>query len=485
MDPRDVFVRRFGDLVALLRVDPGNDAAQDLALTAAAAAVADHSIVVESGVEHGTGPEDVSLAGRMRARRIDLLRVSAGAPPEDLLRLARALSHDVTPVPSTPQLRVEMLPTVAPGDLVMASSDAFSPARGETDRRSWRDRRRWRPEPWQGPERRRGSDRRITGERRVRILKHYEADIGRLQDRLSGALANRSWRTGLEAAHDLFLFAARVPAIERRSFTLGTRRFLSPQVYAAFIDLGLRESAQQGRLVDVLRWSGLEGADAIVEAIRGSRTVGPRKFLHQALAAMPESWTAVAPLLRSEDPHEVSHAAAILGQMARPETLAPLKAQLSHSDPQVRKAVLLALSNFPPHEVAEALGGALNHPSAGTRTAAAEAIGRVAATPLAMPLVAALGVERDSTAWRAMVRALGRLASTESCAALASIALARRRLFGREGYSMSRRLEAVRALSTVPAPCRDPALSRVAREGDPPVRRVAQEALDRRSQPLA
>jgi hypothetical protein len=37
----------------------------------------------------------------------------------------------------------------------------------------------------------------------------------------------------------------------------------------------------------------------------------------------------------------------------------------------------------------------------------------------------------------------------------------------------------------VPAPCRDPALSRVAREGDPPVRRVAQEALDRRSQPLA
>jgi len=50
---------------------------------------------------------------------------------------------------------------------------------------------------------------------------------------------------------------------------------------------------------------------------------------------------------------------------------------------------------------------------------------------------------------------------------------------------MSRRLEAVRALSTVPAPCRDPALARVAREGDPPVRRVAQEALDRRSQALS
>ena len=39
MDPTATFIKRFGDLVTLLRVDPGNDAAQDLALSAAAAAV--------------------------------------------------------------------------------------------------------------------------------------------------------------------------------------------------------------------------------------------------------------------------------------------------------------------------------------------------------------------------------------------------------------------------------------------------------------
>jgi hypothetical protein len=479
LDPRDTFIRRFGDLVALLRVDPGNDAAQDLALTAAVAAVADHSIVVESGVEHGSGGEDLSLAGRLRARRVDLLRVGAGAPPEDLLRLARALSHDVTPVPSTPQVRVEMLPAVMPGDLVMAGTDAFTPARGESDRRSWRDRRRWSSDPWQGPERRAGTDRRMTGERRLRMRKHHEADIGHLQDRLTGALRARAWRDGLEAAHELFLYAARVPAIERRSFTLGARRFLSPHAFAAFIQLGLRDAAQQGRIVDVLRWSGLEGADAIVEAIRSSRSVGPRKFLHQALIDMPECWSAVAPLLNSPESHEVSLAAGILGQMRRPEALGPLKGQLTHSDAPTRKAVLLALANFPSHDVAEVLGAALSHPSANTRATAAEAIGRVGAAPLAMPLVAALGTERDSAAWRAMIRALGRLASTEACAALAAVALARRRLFGRAGYSMGRRLEAVRALSNVPAPCRDPALARVVREGDPPVRRAAQEALER------
>ena len=45
------FVRRFGDLVALMRVDPGNDAAQDLALTAAASAVASTAVEVEASSE--------------------------------------------------------------------------------------------------------------------------------------------------------------------------------------------------------------------------------------------------------------------------------------------------------------------------------------------------------------------------------------------------------------------------------------------------
>ena len=479
MDPRSAFIKRFGDLVAMLRVDPGNDAAQDLALTAAAAAVADHAVVVESGVEHGSGAEDLTLTGRLRARRVDLLRVGAGASPEELLRLARALSHDATPVPSTPRLRVEMAPVVVPGELALARRDASGAARDESDRRCWRDRRRWRPDPWLQPERRRGGDRRVTGERRLRVLKHYEADIGRLQDRLTLAVAGANWREALDAAHNLFQYAARVPAAERRSFMIGARRFVSRPAFAAFIGLGLKEPTEQGRVADVLRWSGLDGADAMIDAIRASPAVGPRKFLHRALAAMPEAYPTVLPLLASDEPHEVSHAASILGQMGRPEAVGALKAQLGHDDPDVRRAVLAALSTFPPHDVAETLGAALGHPSAATRAAAADAIGRVGATALAMPLAAALGSERDTTAWRAMIRALGLLASPEACAALAAVALARRRLFGRTGYTTGRRLEAVRALATVPAPCRNPALQRLAGEADEPVRRAAQAALDR------
>jgi hypothetical protein len=477
LNPHAAFVKRFGDLVALLRMDPGNDAAQDLALTASAAAVADHAIVVESGFDHGPVSEDLTLAGRLRARQVDLLRVSAGASPEELLRVARALSHDATPVPSTRAVRVEMVPNVVPGGLALVGAGVESTsARGESDRRSWRDRRQWRPEPWRQVERRKPEDRRVTGERRLRVLKHYEADAGRLRDRVTRAVAEASWLEALDAGHALFCHAARIPAAERRTFMIGARRYLPRRALDEFIDLALRDLAEQARVADVLRWSGLDGADAMVEAVRASNAVGPRKFLHGVLGAMPEAYPAVLPLLRSPKLQEVKHAAAILGQMRCPEAIPALKQQLTHADPGVRRAVLLALADLPGRETGDAFGRALTHPSAATRAAAAEAIGRAHATAMAMPVVTALGVERDAAAWSAMVGALGLLGSAEACAGLAAVALARRRLMG-GGYSASRRLEAVRALAGVAAPCRRPTLERVAREGDESVRRAAAAAL--------
>jgi len=95
-------VKRFGDLVALLRADPGNDAAQDLALTAAVAAVAEYPLEVEAGVEWSVIP--TTDAQRTAARPIGRsFRIAAGAEPGELLALARALAHDVT--------RFRVLPT--------------------------------------------------------------------------------------------------------------------------------------------------------------------------------------------------------------------------------------------------------------------------------------------------------------------------------------------------------------------------------------
>jgi HEAT repeat protein len=191
---------------------------------------------------------------------------------------------------------------------------------------------------------------------------------------------------------------------------------------------------------------------------------------------MPEAFPAVAPLLRSAEPHDVRHAASILGHMRCAAAVAPLKERLAHPDAGVRSAVLLALAEFPLREIADALRAALAHPSPATRAAAADAIGRTRAPGLVMPLVAAVEAESDGAAWSAMVSALGALASPEACAALTSLALARRRILG-GGHTAPRRLEAVRALANVAAPCRTPALEQLVREGDEVVRRAAATAL--------
>ena len=114
LDLNSVFVKRFGDLVALLRFDPGNDAAQDLALTAATSAVAATAIEVDAASEVAGSAEGVSLRARMIARQVDRLRIAAGAEPYELQAVARALAHDLTPIPATPHVRVELMRLLAP-----------------------------------------------------------------------------------------------------------------------------------------------------------------------------------------------------------------------------------------------------------------------------------------------------------------------------------------------------------------------------------
>jgi hypothetical protein len=100
--------------VALMRVDPGNDAAQDLALSAAAGVVELIPIEVDATSEAAGSADGLGLRARMLARQVDRLRIAAGAEPHELQALARALSHDLTPIPAMPHVEVELMRLLAP-----------------------------------------------------------------------------------------------------------------------------------------------------------------------------------------------------------------------------------------------------------------------------------------------------------------------------------------------------------------------------------
>jgi len=473
VDSLAVFVSRFGDLVNLLRVDVGNDAGQELALSAACRAVENAPLVVEAGVERHSLADDLSLAARLRARGVDALHVAAGAGPTDLLRLARALSHDSMPLPSTPAVRVRLIPEVDR----MASPQPVPtpPSRTRADRRGWADRRGMPGRRWRGPERRTG-ERRVKGERRLQLIKDCEAEVAALLSGLAVLTAAERWGEALELATRLHAMAPRVPARARRTYAIGVRRHLPRVVLDGLVRAALGDAALRPAAASVLRWVGLEGAEAMLDAARAAQGSGARQFLCAALGNTPEAFPLVLPLLRG-GPREASLGATLLGRMALPEAIGPLASQVDHPDDAVRDAVLAALGEFPAADVAKPLCAALGHPVRRTRMAAAAAIGMQGAPALAMPLAAAMARERDGNAWRAMADALAAIGSVEACAALSGAALDRRTLRRPRGRPAADRIHAVRALARVTAPCGRAALERIGREGDPPLRSVALEAL--------
>ena len=485
MDLKSTFVKRFGDLVALLRVDPANDAAQDLALTAAAAAVAEYPLEVEAGVEWSIIPDDLTLKGRLLARSVDHVRIAAGAEPVELLALARALAHDVTPIPSTPDIEVKLIPPAAqppsagtggegPGQSAERSR-ALQARSGE--RRRWEERRHSARVRWTGNERRLGGDRRLTGERRLYAIAEQRVAIAQLEDSLTRSVRNVAWETLLHTVYDLVRLAPKVPAVERRTFAIQVRRGISRNAVEAVVDLAERDAEVRGRATEVLRWLGLDAGEVILDRLRQGEAIGVRAFFYDVLGGMPEVYPMVTPLLQGHHAHEIRHGAALLGRLGRPEAVETLAPLLSHRDERVRAAAVRALGEIHRGPSAEALRDALHHPDPKTRAAAADAIGVWRGGALALLLVGSLETERDSDAWHAIVSALGRMGTPETCGALSTVALTRRSLLRRQGYTTGQRLAAVNALGLSDSAAARTTLERLAREAEGVVRYAADRVL--------
>ena len=181
---------------------------------------------------------------------------------------------------------------------------------------------------------------------------------------------------------------------------------------------------------------------------------------------MPGVYPLVASLVASPHLHEIRHGAALLGRLGQPDGIEELVPLMTHGDETVRVAGVRAIGEIHEGSAAEPLRQALHHPDPRTRAAAAEAIAVWREGALALLLVAALDTERDRGAWQALVTGLGRLGTSESCAALAGVALTRRSLLRRQGYSASQRLAAVEGLGLAGSPTARATLERLARDAE-------------------
>jgi HEAT repeat protein len=479
-----LFEQVFGELVALLRSQSPDNAAQDQALATATGLVATRLVELDAGVEVLGETDPSSLKARLLARRVDTIRILPGADPAELLYLAQALAHDAAPVASSAHVDVALVPEIVPGRpglALMPPSPEFAPTRSGDERRHRADRRQLLAGArYRGPERRKG-DRRRRGERRVQLVRHQAGDMGRFQGLLREAIAAGEWPKALHALAAIMETLPGIPDQDRRGHSIATRRLLTPETIERVVELAVKDPVQAPRAARVLRWIGPDAADAMLAALMAHETVGPRRVLYEVLGGMPEAFPVTLPYLQRGRWHEARHAAELLGRLGNPEAIDALRRRIADPDERVRTAVVQALAEFPIAEVADALRQALASPSPKTRIVAADAIARRRAVAFAMPLRNLLEQERDPDAWRAVARALGLLQTPDAAAALSAIALQKRSLLG-GGFGPEQRVEAVRALALADGPVARAALERLGREGDGPVRGEAQRRLRDRAQ---
>lgn len=407
-------------------------------------------VLMEAGIEHSEVPDDTSLKGRLLYRSVDSIVVSEEAPPAEVLRLARALASDDLPVVSSSAIQVELLPPSAMRSDLQPSVEPTTVIPEE-------------PPP----------------AARSRTMSGPVEESQQLALALERAFQLGHWMESLHAAQALVRLTPRFPEHERRAYLLSLRRLFTRPMLDEFIQFAMRSVEEQARLAEVLNFSGPEAIELMVDHICQSESIGPRRFIHDVLAATPEAVALLVPLLSSPRWHEARHSVEILGRLGRTETIPALRTALEHPDARVRQAAVGALAGFSDQSVVLPIRRALTDVSPATRASAAYALSRRTSPGLAMPILAALESEKDPTAWTALVTALITINSAEAMGALVSLALDRHPML-KTGRPMSQRLAIVQALAADGGEGSRRALERLSSEGDGAMRRAAEEALKKK-----
>ncbi len=457
VSPKPSFERAFSNIIDHLRTKPDGDAKTQRLVRALCERISSDGVVTEAGIERESTLDEPGLAGRMHLRHIETITVHQGAPVSELLELARALAADEGPIPVTDKVQVSFVVDVTPGELVGLSGPF------------------WPAEDYEIPL--------VMGfdqddDRAPRAADGPADEQRRLARAIKESERTGSWTEALHAAQALTHLAARTPSTNRRLMAIAGRRIISQSLMRAFIDHARSLPEERTRVVEVLDGVGRDATELVFDALSETESIGPKAFLCDLAARLPDAYAMAQALLKSPDWHHVRLGADLLARGGEPEAADALAAQTDHPDPRVRQAVMAALGRLETPKTVELLVPGLDDPEVAVRVAAAAGLGGRSTRGATMALARALEREREPTARTAMIEALGAIGSYEAAALLSTVATTPRTMLKRHGYLLDQRLAAVAALAGCPARSAERALKRVASGDRGEVGAVARRALE-------
>ncbi len=435
-----------GTLVQLLRTSPKSDDRIRKALDLITAKVARDPGVIEGGIENNWALDGDQLKERLQIRQVDAIRIAAGASRNDLLALAKALAADEGPMPVGTAVEVQRFPESVP---IQTSGQRFAVVD---------------PNVAMVPRAR-------PGDQLAQLVESVLREIDQ-------AIRDEDWRMVLHGSQAAMRMLPGLSEEVRRINFIALRRLLTRSVQEALIEQVYRVPEEAARTAEVMRVGGLHAAELMLEILNKSDTVGPRAFLVDSLAGMPEAFQIIAPLARSRRPAEARLGAELLGRLGIPESLPLLTNLMQHGDEKTRLAAIDGLARYRDKAAVEPLRKALGHQSAVIRGRAGKALASRGSGAIAMPLLVALEAERDQGAWEELLGAIAGIDAPEAAAALSRIALKSKGLFDLGGNLLRQQLLVVKTLAASNTAAAKQALARIAAEGEGEVKQAAGDALN-------
>ena len=259
------------------------------------------------------------------------------------------------------------------------------------------------------------------------------------------------------------------------AYVLAMRRLSKPALLRAVAGLIAKHPENKQLAYDVLRATGEDGAEALIEQVGQARSVEERKSLLEVLDELHDAVPALIRMLGDSRWFVVRNATDLLGEMVATKAEDALVGLLRHADDRVRRSATNALLKLGTPDAVKGVYEAVNDESPEVRMQVAAAIATRKDSRTSATLIRAIDGENDGDVQLAMIAALGKVATPDAVQKLVKLAEAEGRLFRKKDSGM--RVAAVMALGEARSPAALNALKELAGDKDRDVRETATRAL--------
>ncbi|MBM4192816.1 MAG: hypothetical protein FJ202_00350 [Gemmatimonadetes bacterium] len=264
----------------------------------------------------------------------------------------------------------------------------------------------------------------------------------------------------------------------RRHYVLAARRLTKPPILHPIARVMVDDPELGGTAQSIISRCGMDGADAVIDQLVRAASSDERARYTSALARTPAANEALVGMLADSRPHMVRAACELLGSRQPADADRALADRLQHEDGRVRRAVVRALGLFDTAFSLAAAARALDDLVAEVRLEAVAAVARRPEPRMSEVLLRALAGEEHPDVQVAILRALGKVGTTDAVSFLIKTAEGSGGKFGgRKDPAM--RVVAVRALASAHSGAARQALVTLSSDREREVREVAARAAAR------